>query len=299
MRAVVAVLAGLIVVPTVSLEAWGMDVHRFLTRRAIEGLPSDIRPFFAARIDFISEHSVDPDLWRIVGLSGVRGEESPNHFLDIDGLDEPRPFTGVPREWDAYVARYGLDRANQMGRVPWRVEELYGRLVEAFRQVGGDGPAYAADNARYLAAVLAHYVEDAHQPFHAVLNYDGQLTGQRGIHARFETALVLRNRWHFVLTPVAIQPIPDAREFIFQTLVSSEALVEPILTADREAAAADSAYGDAYYEALRAGAGDIAVRRLSESASGVASLIVAAWAEAGRPVLPGGVAVPAPVRPLR
>jgi hypothetical protein len=93
--------------------------------------------------------------------------------------------------------------------------------------------------------------------------------------------------------------MPDAREFIFQTLVSSEALVEPILAADRKAAVADPAYGDAYYEALRVGAGDIAIRRLSESASGVASLIVAAWAEAGRPVLSGGLTAPPLPRPLR
>ena len=85
---------------------------------------------------------------------------------------------------------YGLERANKMGRLPWRIEEIYRLLVTRFREVGKGTPAYAADNARYLAAVLAHYVEDAHQPFHAVLNYDGQLTGQRGIHSRFETELV-------------------------------------------------------------------------------------------------------------
>lgn len=288
MRAVVAVLVGVVLWPAVSLEAWGMDVHRFLTRRAIEGLPAGIRPFFAAEIDFISERSVDPDLWRIAGLSGARGDEPPNHFLDIDGLDEPRPFTGVPRDWDGYVARYGADRANQMGRLPWRVDEMYGRLVDALRQVGEGGPSYAADNARYLSAVLAHYVEDANQPFHAVLNYDGQLTGQRGIHSRFETTLVLRNRWTFTLAPVEIRPVQNARTFIFDTLVTSESLVQSILDADRRAAEVDERYGAAYYDALREGAGDVAIRRLSDSSSAVASLIVAAWIDAGRPDLSGG-----------
>lgn len=269
------------------LGAWGLDVHRFLTRRAIEGLPADIRPFFAADLDFIAEHSVDPDLWRIVGLSGERGAEEPNHFLDIDGLDEPRPFGGVPREWDAYVARYGAERANRMGRVPWRVEEIYDKLVVALREAG-EGRSFAGDNARYLAAVLAHYVEDAHQPFHAVVNYDGQATGQRGIHSRFETALVMRNRWRFDLAPARIVPVASAREFIFQALVESESLVDAVLAADRRASAGRDGFDDAYYDAFWEAAGPIAARRLADSASGVASLITAAWVEAGRPALGDG-----------
>ena len=297
MRAVAFVTILVLCAAPASLQAWGMDVHRFLTRRAIEGLPPEVRPFFARDLDFISEHSVDPDLWRVVGLSGDRGAEDPNHFLDIDGLDEPRPFTGVPRTWDAYVARYGSERANRMGRLPWRIEELYGRLVEAFRQVGSGGRPYAGDNARYLVAVLAHYVEDAHQPFHAVLNYDGQLTGQRGIHSRFETTLVMRNRWRFDLAPVVVRPIPDIAEFAFATLVESESLVERVLDADRRAAAGRDGYDDGYYAALWDEAADVAARRLSESASAVASVVVAAWTDAGRPVLSSGGRAPAAPRP--
>ena len=40
--------------------------------------------------------------------------------------------------------------------------------------------------------MLGHYVGDAHVPLHAVLNYDGQLTGQTGVHARWESDLVDR-----------------------------------------------------------------------------------------------------------
>ena len=86
-----------------SVAAWGMDVHRMITRRAIEGLPAEIKPFFMAKIDFISEHAVDPDLWIQVDLSGKLGNEAPNHFLDYDGFKDPFPFKNVPREWDAEV----------------------------------------------------------------------------------------------------------------------------------------------------------------------------------------------------
>ncbi|MEZ5318225.1 MAG: hypothetical protein R2752_12565 [Vicinamibacterales bacterium] len=286
MRSVMALVAGvMVIVSPVSVAGWGMDVHRLITARALDGLPSDLRPLFAARRDFVIEHSVDPDLWRVVGLLGEHGAEDPNHFLDIDGLDEPPPFAGVPREWDAYVARYGTEKANRMGRLPWRVADVYGRLLAAFRDMGTGRSPWAADNARYLSAVLAHYVEDAHQPFHAALNYDGQLTGQRGIHSRFETELVLRNRTSLRLSPVRIRPIANARDDIFARLVEGQALVAPILDADRRASGGRERYDDAYYAAFLDGVRPILERRLSESASGVASMIVAAWTEAGRPAV--------------
>src|SRR6187402_2418235 len=152
----VVVLGALMLLVPAGVGAWGMEVHRLITARALDALPADLRPFFASRREFIAEHAVDPDLWRVADLRGALGPEDPNHFLDIDGLDEPRPFTGVPREWDRYVAKYGLERANKMGRLPWRVEEVYGRLVTTFRDAA-KGQGYAGDNAAYLSAMLAHY----------------------------------------------------------------------------------------------------------------------------------------------
>jgi len=285
-RTITAGLAGLwfLLLPA-GVSAWGMEVHRLITSRAIAGLPADLRPYFTSKQAFVVEHAVDPDLWRVVGLKGQRGDEDPNHFLDMDGLDEPRPFTKVPRDWDAYVQRYGADRAGRNGRLPWRTEDIYKLLVARFRDVAR-GQTYAADDAAYLSAVLAHYVQDAHQPFHAVTAYDGQATNQRGIHARFETDLVLRLRTTLRLAPVTIRPVPDITAFIFDRLVESEALVEPILAADRAAKQGRAAYDDAYYEAFAKGARQIVEQRLSEAASHTASAIVAAWIEAGRPPLP-------------
>lgn len=186
------VLAVIIALWPVAPDAWGLDVHRLVTGRALDGLPAPLRQFYAGRRAFVVEHSVEPDLWRVTkDLRGALGPEDPNHFLDIDDLDEPAPFTGVPRDWPAFLARYGETRANRAGRLPWRtVREIYNRLVAAFKGVGSGTAPYAADNTRYLSAVIAHYIGDSFQPFHAVANYDGQLTNQRGIHSRFETELV-------------------------------------------------------------------------------------------------------------
>lgn len=296
MRAVVAALVCLLFVCVPApMQAWGMEVHRFITKRALDNLPADLKPFFQVQREFIGEHAVDPDLWRVVSLQSAFGDEDPNHFLDIDGLDEPRPFTNVPRDWTAFVARYGTERANRAGRLPWRTEEIYKLLVARFQEIGKGTPAYAADNARYLVAVLSHYVEDAHVPFHAVVSYDGQQTNQRGIHARFETQLVLRNMSTLSFAPVTVRPIPDIKTFVFDRLVEGEALVGGLLDADRQATVGREFYDDAYFKAFFQDARPVLERRLSEAASGVASAVVSAWIEAGRPKLP----VDPPATPVR
>jgi hypothetical protein len=183
-----------------------------------------------------------------------------------------------------------------MGRLPWRAEELYGRLVGAFRDVG-KAQNYAAENAVFLSAVLAHYIEDAHVPFHAVTNYDGQATNQRGIHSRFESQLVMRNQATLKLARVTVHPIPDIKTFVFETLIEGEALVESILGADLAAAKGREFYDDGYFAAFLKGARPVMERRLGEAASGVASVIVAAWTEAGKPVMPTATpASPARIR---
>jgi hypothetical protein len=289
MRAVVRVgLAvglgvGLVMGPSAPLFAWGMDVHRAITRRALEGLPAPLKAFYAERIDFVSEHSADPDLWRAVDLKGDLGNEDPNHFLDIDMFGGAPPFASVPHDWNTVVQKYGIDRANKLGRLPWRTEEIYDRLVSSFGDMARGVPVYAVDNARYLSAVLAHYIEDGHVPFHGSANYDGQLTSQRGIHSRFESDLVMKYRSQLTLAPVVITKMPNIREFMFDTIVRSQSLVAAVLSADLRATEGRELYDDGYFAAFFAGVKPIVDERFSDAASAVASAIVAAWEQAGKP----------------
>ena len=146
---------------------------------------------------FISEHAIDPDLWRTAGWV----EEPPQHFLDLDAFGAA-PFDALPREKDAAIAKFGKEMVQKNGLLPWRVEEMHGKLVRAFADVKAERP-YAKDNIKFLSAVLAHYVGDAHVPFHAVVNYDGQLTNQHGLHSRFESQLFERYR-----SSLRIRPTP-------------------------------------------------------------------------------------------
>jgi hypothetical protein len=262
--------------------AWGFEAHRYIADRAIDLLPAAIRPFYVKRRAMIAEHAIDPDLWRTAGWL----DEPPQHFLDMDAYGAA-PFDALPHDKDAAIARFGRDMVLKNGLLPWRVEEMYGKLVRAFSDAGQQRP-FARDNIAFLSAVMAHYIGDAHVPFHAVVNYDGQLTNQQGLHARFESALFERYRDRLRVRPVPITLSKPPREFVFDTLVMSASLVDPLLAADRDAIGSGEVYDRAYYDRFFAQARPTLERRLSEAIAATAAVITRAWEEGGKPNLEFG-----------
>jgi hypothetical protein len=283
-RLPVLLLAAMAIVATPRpADAWSFEVHKFIMTRAIPLLPAEIRPYFQKYETSIVEHAVDPDLWRTAGWL----EEPPRHFVDMDAYGV-YPFKDLPHEYDAAVKRYGLDFVQKNGTLPWRTEEIYRKLVEAFAQK----TTYSRDNIRFFSSVIAHYTADGHVPFHAALNYDGQLTAQWGIHSRFEGELFERYGSELRLTPRPPASIGSPREFIFDILLASFPLVQPILDADKAAVEGRELYDDAYFALFFGKVRPILEKRLSDSIAGVASIITAAWIEAGRPALPPDVSNP-------
>ena len=262
--------------------AWGFEAHKFIADRVIALLPPGLRELFERQRTAFVEHSIDPDLWRNVGFE----EEPPRHFLDLDAYG-PAPFDALPRSYDEAVAKYGPEKVNAEGTLPWRVAEIHGRLRRTFEQLARpDGPGYASDNAVFFASVLSHYVGDAHVPFHAIVNYDGQVTGQHGIHSRFETELFSRLRPALRVAPAAAAPVLDARDAAFATLLQSAALTGTLLEADRQALGDGEIYDDGYFDRFASGgAAAILERRINESIAMVAAHIIGAWEAAGRPDL--------------
>ena len=258
-------------------DAWGFDVHRYVLARAIPLLPPELRPFFEKFQPAIVEHSIDPDLWRTAGWE----LEPPRHFMDLDAYGPP-PFSQVPRTYDEAVRRYGKEFVDKNGTVPWRTDEIFKKLTEAFTQQA----PYARENIKFFSSVIGHYAADARVPFHAALNYDGQLTGQWGIHARFETELFARYQDRLRVTPAAPVAVANAAEFVFDSLISGFPLVQPILDADKAAVGGREEYDDGYFAQFFAKVQPVLERRLGESISGVASLITSAWVAAGRPAVP-------------
>ena len=67
-------------------------------------------------------------------------------------------------------------------------------------------------------------------------------------------------------------------------LLASYQLVDPILKADSDAIAGKDTYDDAYFEAFFAKVRPVLERRLAESITATAGMIMGAWEQAGKPV---------------
>lgn len=91
----------ILIIATFSLSTtnkWGFFGHRRIGRLAVFTLPSDMIGFYKKNIEFITEHSVDPDKRRYA----VKGEDI-KHYIDIDHWGT-YPFDNVPRNYiDALV----------------------------------------------------------------------------------------------------------------------------------------------------------------------------------------------------
>jgi len=282
MRKMLAVVSAFIVVALVpsSAFAWGAAAHRYVMRRAIDLLPAEIKPFFEQNLDELVLRVNDPDLWRNVGW-----EDDPNHFVDF-GVDAygAYPFAALPRELGAALEKFGASTLKRHGLLPWRESEQFGNLRRAFEGVKRNAPYWPTDIVLF-SAVAAHYIQDAHQPLHATNNYDGQLSGQSGVHARFESALFERFEAKMTIDPKPAKGITNARDAAFDTLLESFTLVQPLLAADKAAIAGLDAYDDKYFERFFTGVRGMIERRLAESITATASLVVGAWEQAGKPVL--------------
>jgi hypothetical protein len=260
--------------------AWGFAGHRLIMRRAIELLPPELKPFFDHYRDELVVRAVDPDLWRTAGW-----DDDPNHFMDFGAKEYGAyPFKDLPRDFDAAVEKFGTVTVRRNGMLPWRANEMFGNLRRTFESFKR-GSAYGPNDLVLYTAVLGHYMQDANQPFHATNNFDGQLTGNNGIHARFERDLVERYESRLTIKATAPKPILNARDAAFDTLLASYSLVDRILQADTEAVAGKDVYDDDYFEKFFARVRPVLEQRLADSVTATLSVIVGAWERAGRPML--------------
>jgi len=279
-RLTAAAVAALLLASPSPASAWGYDAHRYIMDRAIDLLPATLKPFFEHYRTEIVVRVIDPDTWRTAGW-----DENQNHFVDF-GVREygPYPFAALPRDYDAAAVKFGSATLKRNGLLPWRTEEMFGNLRHGLEDFKTNSP-YAIANAILFAAAASHYIADAHVPLHATVNFDGQQTGQWGIHSRFENELFIRYRSKLTVNPGPIQPIVNPRDAVFDALLAGYQLVDPLLKADKEAVAGKTLYDNDYFDKLFARLRPMLEKRLADSITATASLIVGAWQAAGSPAL--------------
>ena len=202
-----------------SALSWGFYGHRLINRAAIFTLPPEMFAFYRYHLPYLEEEATAADRRR-----GTDPLEGPRHFIDLERYGPP-PYLLLPPTWNEALACYGEEELNEHGILPWHIQLVYYRLIEAFRQ--GD-----YDRILRLSADLGHYVADAHVPLHVTHNYNGQLTGQNGLHSLLESRIPeLLGRNYDLLTGQAVV-VERVRDLTWDCIRESAGYVPLVFDAD-------------------------------------------------------------------
>jgi len=182
------------------------------------------------------------------------------------------------------------------GILPWHIQKTYNRLVYAFID---------KDVSKILkySADLGHYIADAHVPLHTTENYNGQLTGQKGIHAFWESRLpeLFSEDYNYLVGTAQYKY--SVLDFAWETVESSHDALDSVLSFDK--ILSETFEKDKQYSYEKRGAKTINVRsedfsaayhdmldgmverRMRKTIISIGSLWYSAWVDAGQPVLDG------------
>jgi len=247
--------------------AWGGQTHRYINELAVDYLPLEMA-FFQDYQSYIRSHATDPDSDNLPGYY---------HYIDIDYY--PEFFEGTfPHNWDDAVSQYGYDVIIDYGTVPWVIEEW----TDSLSSLMASGQW---DDVWQVAAELGHYVADSHQPLHLTLNYNGQSSGNYGIHSRYETQMMNDN--------LSQLPLPDSSSVYWNSVIDSTfryieeiyPYVSDILAADDLASDQDPNYNSSYYNILWEELDSLTIDVVHSAIIDLASIWQTAWVNAGNPTL--------------
>ena len=273
------------------ISLWGFYGHKRINRMAVFTLPPELFTFYKSHIEFVTEHAVDPDKRRYAAEG-----EAPRHYIDIDHYadGDKSPFKVVPRQWEDAVAKFSEDTLQAYGIVPWHLDVMVKRLAAAFKEKN-------LDLILRLSADLGHYVGDAHVPLHTTLNYNGQLTGQYGIHGFWESRVpeVIAEEWDYFVGNAKYIETP--LDFAWSIVETSHIALDSVLRFERElttefdsdkkysyenrGAVTMKVYSQEFTRAYDARLNGMVERRMRRSIHAVGSLWYTAWIKAGKPEL--------------
>ncbi len=281
--------SGLVLMIMIICNSWGFLVHRTVHQIAVYELPGLLQRFFHRNMEYGVRYSVRPDQRR-----NEDSTEATKHYINFEAFGDSAAFK-MPYSWEHAVDIYSSDSLLKHGYVPYYIIMMKDRLTNAFRNG-------MADSVLFYATDMAHYIGDAHVPLHATLNYDGQLTGQKGLHALWESMVPEIELSQFKLrSRHKAKYLDNPRQAIWNAVRQSFSMVDEVLAKEKEVSASftdstkyrvqvrngresrsySTAFAKAYYKAL----GNTINDRLIATADLIADFWYTAWVDAGKPDL--------------
>ncbi len=275
----------------VTMGSWGFLVHRTVHQLAIYALPTGMQTFFYQNMAYLVDNSTRPDTRR-----NTDSTEATKHFIDLEMFGN-KAATRMPLDWESAVKKYTADSLIKYGYVPYHVVSMKNKLTDAFR-------AGNKDSILFYAADLGHYIADANVPLHTTVNYDGQLTDQKGLHSLWESmipeieignynlytphqAVYLKNPpkaiWTAVRRAAALLPEMLAKETEVSKQFTDATKFRVQIRRGRESKFYTSEFAKAYAKALQNTIND----QLLHTTNLLADFWYTCWVDAGKPDLTG------------
>lgn len=257
----------------VILISWGATGHSRISASSALSFNQEMQGF-QAWVDFLEEHASDADYRK-----DSDPEEAPRHYLDIDNYNEFVTTGRIPQTLDSVTALYGADFVEDNGILPWATERSFDSLRSCMQR-------HDVARAKIFAADLGHYVADGHMPLHITRNYNGQLTGNTGIHSRYESTMINAFIPQFNYPGESATLVTHVNQYIFDYLYASHMYCDSVLAADNYAKSQSSSYSSSVYNnALWDKNRSFTVPLFERASHALAELLYTAWVQAGRPAL--------------
>ncbi len=254
---------------------------------AVYGVPAPLAAFYKKNMEFITKHAVDPDKKKFVDSA-----EGPHHYINLDHYGA-KPFDALPTYWSAAVKKFTEDTLNKYGTLPYEIIYWENKLTDAFKKKDLQLILRASAN-------IGHYVADAHVPLHTITNYNGQKTGQTGIHGLWETAIpeAFGNTYAHINGGAVYLKDPEAT--VWNILKQAYPLAQAVLATEKEVTTHftesqkylphkngefKKQYTQEYIAAYNKALNGMVEKQLRASAIDVASFWYTAWVNAGQPEL--------------
>ncbi|MCB9341459.1 MAG: hypothetical protein H6577_25330 [Lewinellaceae bacterium] len=121
-----------------------------------------------------------------------------------------------------------VDKLSEHGILPYHLNKMLNSLKYAFIEQD-------AKKILRLSADFGHYVADAHVPLHTSQNYNGQLSGQDGIHAFWETRLpelFAEDTYDFWVGKASL--IEKPQDYFWDIVLKSHSYVDSVLGIEKD-----------------------------------------------------------------
>jgi hypothetical protein len=255
--------------PISAALGWGFFAHKQINRHAVFTLPPAMFSFYKKHMHFITEHAINPDK-RCYAVEG----EAPRHYIDLEYYGDSVWKREDPWYWGQAVEVHTKD--------------------EAFRQKD-------VHHILRLSADIGHYIADANVPLHTSENYNGQFTGQEGIHALWETRLpeLFLDGYDFFVGTA--EYVSNPQKSVWEAIKTAHEAVSSVLNLEKKLSenfpaskkysfeqrgstlqkVYSKAYAQAYHEILE---GQVE-RQMRASVKMVGDFWLTCWVDAGQPEL--------------